>query len=39
MILANGDIVQYNELKKISVNDYILKLDDFVTRLEVVTKK
>ena len=38
MILAGGDILQYNELKKISVNDYLIKLDDFVTRLEVNKK-
>ena len=38
MILAGGDIIQYNELKKISVNDYLLKLDDFVSRLEVRKK-
>jgi len=38
MILAGGDILQYEALKKISVNDYLIKLDDFVTRLEVNKK-
>ena len=38
MILAHGNILEYNELKKISVNDYLIKLDDFVTRLEVNKK-
>jgi len=38
MLLADGKISEYNELKKISVNDYLLKLDDFVSRLEVRKK-
>jgi len=38
MILAGGKITEYNELKKISVNDYLIKLDDFVSRLEVNKK-
>ena len=38
MILAGGKIAEYNELKKISVYDYLLKLDDFVSRLEVKKK-
>ena len=38
MILAHGNILEYNDLKKISVNDYLIKLDDFVTRLEVNKK-
>lgn len=34
MLLCGGDIVQYNELKKISVGDYLIKLDDYVARIE-----
>jgi len=34
MILAGGKITEYNELKKISVSDYLIKLDDFVSRIE-----
>ncbi len=34
MLLVGGDLVQYELMKQISVNDYLLKLDDFVTRLE-----
>lgn len=39
MILADGDIVQYKELKKCTVGEYLTKLDNFVTRIESVDKR
>lgn len=33
-MLADGDIIQYRELKKIAIGDYLLKLDRFVTENE-----
>ena len=39
MILSNGDISQFNELKKISIYDYLTKLDNFISSIEVQTKK
>jgi len=34
MLLCGGDIVQFKEFKKMSVGEYLTKLDDFVSRLE-----
>lgn len=34
MVLANGDPVQYRELKKIPIIDYLIKLDNFVRQQE-----
>ena len=34
MFLCGGDVSQYNELKKISVGEYIIKLDDYISRIE-----
>lgn len=39
MILSEGDIVQYKELKKSTVADYLVKLDNFVTRVESSEKQ
>lgn len=34
MLLCGGDILQFQELKKMSVGEYLTKLDNFVSRLE-----
>lgn len=33
-MLCGGDVLQYEQLKKISTGEYLIKLDDFVSRLE-----
>ena len=34
MMLANGDLSQYEILKKGSVNDYLIKLNNYVEGVE-----
>lgn len=34
MTLADGDIIQYNEIKRISVQDFIMKYDSFIKDIE-----
>ena len=34
MLLCGGDILQYKELRKMSVGEYLIKLDDVVSRIE-----
>lgn len=38
MILANGDVTQYRELKKISIVDYLVRLNTFVEQHEHLTE-
>jgi len=39
MILADGDIAQYKELKKCNLAEYLIKLDNFVSRIEAQDTK
>lgn len=34
MILANGDMSQYELIKRGSVNDYLIKLNNYVENIE-----
>lgn len=34
MTICGGDVIQYNELRRMSVREYLIKLEDFVTRIE-----
>lgn len=34
LILADGDLTQYEQLKKLTVSEYLIKLEDFVARIE-----
>ena len=38
MILADGDVVQYQQLKVATIADYLTKLDNFVSKIESVDK-
>jgi hypothetical protein len=35
-MLADGDVVQYKEIKKLSVKEFLFKLDNFVVNLPLV---
>ena len=35
MIICGGDVVQYNEIMKMSIDDYLIKLDNWVSGIEV----
>jgi len=35
MLMAEGNISEYNTIKKLSMEDYLLKFDNFVSALEV----
>lgn len=39
MILADGDVVQYKELKKCTIGEYLIKLDNFVSSIESTQRK
>lgn len=39
MLLANGDMNQYGMIKRGSVNDYLIKLDNYVDGLEREIKR
>ena len=39
MILSGGDVIQYKELKRININEYLVKLDNFVSSIESQIKK
>lgn len=34
MMLCGDDVLQYKELRKMSVGEYLTKLDNFVSRIE-----
>lgn len=36
MILASGDVIQFKELKKCSIYEYLIKLDNFVSQVETL---
>jgi len=36
MILSDGDMVQYNELRRSTVGQYLIKLDNYVTQIETI---
>tara|TARA_R110000868_G_scaffold30354_4_gene112452 strand:+ start:547 stop:696 length:150 start_codon:yes stop_codon:yes gene_type:complete len=38
LVICGGDVVQYKELKKMTIEDYIIKLDNFVSSIELQTK-
>ena len=39
MILSGGDVVQYKELNKCTVGEYLIKLDNFVSKIEQTEKQ
>ena len=39
MILADGSIVEYNEIKRLSIEDYLVKLESYCKRIEQAQKK
>lgn len=38
MILADGDMVQYKALKASTVGEYLIKLDNYISRIETMEK-
>lgn len=38
MILSDGDMVQYNALRRSTVGEYLIKLDNYVTQIESIEK-
>lgn len=38
LAICNGDVTQYKELKKSTIDDYIVKLDSFVSSIEAKQK-
>jgi len=39
MLMCGGDVVQYSALKKISIVDYLIKLDIFVSEQEQIIEQ
>jgi len=39
MTLCHGDIVQYKQLQKLSIGEYLIKLSNFVDQIEIQLKK
>jgi len=39
MILADGDIMQYNDLRRSTVATYLIKLDNYVTQIESIESR
>jgi hypothetical protein len=39
MSLCDGDVKNYEAIKKLSVEDYLIKLDNFVSHIETLTRK
>lgn len=39
MILADGDMAQYDLIKRMSVGDYLVKLENYVSEIERQIKK
>ena len=35
MLMAEGNISEYNTIKKLSVEDYLLKFDNFISAIEI----
>jgi len=38
MTLAQGNVTQYNEIKKLNVQDYLMKYESFIKDLEARKK-
>jgi hypothetical protein len=38
LAICGGDVVQYKELKKSTIEEYIVKLDSFVSSIEAKQK-
>jgi len=34
MVLCGGDVVQYEQMKKLSIGDYLIKLDNWVDKMK-----
>lgn len=34
MVLCGGDVVQYEAMKKLSIGDYLIKLDNWVDKIK-----
>jgi len=39
LLLANGKITEFNELKKTSVRTYLIKMDEYVSQIEAMDRK
>lgn len=39
MMICKGDVNQYEILKSMSVSDYLIKLDRYVSEIEIMKKK
>ena len=38
MSLADGDVSQYNEIRRMSMEDYLVKMDSLAKRIEAARK-
>jgi len=39
LLLAKGNITEYNQIKKSSVRTYLIKMEDYVSQIEMNSKK